>query len=156
MAKPDKVESALLDASALIGYLKGEPEYACLKSLMAAVDKGEVKLVESTAILAEVMSGHARDTPAHAAARDKVRALLESPATELVDVSAPIARKAGELRVKHRMGTWDAIHLATAILARVDVVVVQDHKFPEGDYEGVNVTGPFDLDEDKLPLGYGG
>lgn len=153
MAKPDKVERALLDASALIGYLKGEPDYACLKSLMAAVDRGEVTLVESTAILAEVMPGHAMDTPAHAIARENVRAMLESPVTELVDVSAPIARKAGELRVKHHMSTWDAIHLATAIIARVDVVVVQDHKFPEDDYEGVFVTGPFDLDEDKLPLG---
>ena len=48
------------------------------------------------------------------------------------------------------MGTWDAVHLATAILAGVDVVVVRDHKFPDGDYEGVHITGPFDLDEDKL------
>ncbi len=37
-----------------------------------------------------------------------------------------------------------------AILARVDVLVVRDDKFPKGDYEGVYVTGPFDLDEDKL------
>jgi predicted nucleic acid-binding protein len=152
VAKPKEVERALLDASALIGYLKGEPAFACLRSLMEAVDRGEVTLVESTAILAEVTPGHKRDTATHAAAREKVRALLESPATELVDVSTPVARKAGELRVAHGMTTWDAVHLATGILARVDVIIVVDGKFPHGEYEGVRVTGPFDVYEGMLPI----
>jgi len=68
----------------------------------------------------------------------------------LVDVSTTVARKAGALRVRHGLKTWDAIHLATAILASVDIVIVRDHKFPAGDYEGVYVSGPFDIDEDKL------
>lgn len=38
----------------------------------------------------------------------------------------------------------------TAILTSVDVLVVRDHTFPEGKYEGVSVTVPFNLDEDKL------
>ncbi len=48
------------------------------------------------------------------------------------------------------LNTWDAVHQATGILARVDVVIVRDHKFPKGDYQGVYVTGPFDIDGDKL------
>lgn len=147
---PSKIGRALLDASALIGVIKGEPEFVCLKSLLAAVDRGEVTLVESTAILAEVVPTHPGDDALTVLARATVRALLEAPATELVDVNTPVARKAGELRVKHGLKTWDAVHLATAILARVDVLVVRDHKFPAGEYEGVYVTGPFDLDGDKL------
>ena len=150
MGRPSKIERALLDASALIGVIKGEPEFECLKSLLAAVDRGEVTLVESTAILAEVQPEHTRDTDAHALAREGVRALLESPTTQLVDVSIAVARKAGVLCVKHGLKTWDAVHLATAVLAGVDVHVVRDHKFPKGEYEGVYVTGPFDIDEDKL------
>jgi uncharacterized protein with PIN domain len=87
VGRPDKIGSALLDASALIGVIKGEPEFECLKSLLAAVDREEVTLVESTAILAEVVPEHGRDTELHALARDAVRALLESPTTQLVDVS---------------------------------------------------------------------
>ena len=83
MARPDKIESALLDASSLIGVIKGEQEFECLKTLLAAVDRGEVTLVESTAILAEVQPEHTRDTELHALAREAVRALLESPATQL-------------------------------------------------------------------------
>jgi predicted nucleic acid-binding protein len=150
VARPDKIESALLDASSLLGVVKGDPEFECLKTLMAAVDRGEVTLVESTAILAEVLPRHARDTETHTRARETIRALLESPETQLVDVNTLVARKAGELRAKHGLKTWDAVHLATSILAGVDVLIVRDHKFPEGDYEGVYVTGPFDIDEDKL------
>lgn len=97
--------------------IKGEPEFACLKPLLAAVDRGEIALVESTAILAEVQPAHGTDPSRHA--RDTVRALLESPATQLLDVSTAVARKAGELRGKHGLKTWDAVHLATAILANV-------------------------------------
>lgn len=147
---PSRIESALLDASALIGVIKGEPEFEGLKSLLAAVDRGEVILVESTTILAEVQPDHTEDTGLHAHARQAVRALLESPTTQLVDVSTTVARKAGDLRVEHGLKTWDAVHLATAILAGVDVLVVRDGKFPNGEYEGVYVTGPFDIDEDKL------
>lgn len=150
MGRPDKIRTALLDASALIGVIQGAPEFECLKSLLAAVDRGEVTLVESTAILAEVVPEHGRDSSR--LARDAVRQLLESPETQLVDVSTAVARKAGDMRVKHRLKTWDAVHLATAILAGVDVLIVRDHKFPEGDYEGVYVTGPFDIDDDKLPI----
>ncbi len=150
MARPRKVARALLDASALIGYIKGEPEFECLKSLFAAVDRGDVVLVESTAILAEVQPGHVRDTEAHALARDSVRELLMSPDTELLDVSTTVGRKAGNLRTEFGLTTWDAVHLATAIIARVDILVVRDGKFPKGMVEGVWVTGPYDIDDDKL------
>lgn len=43
MGRPDKIESVLLNASALIGVIKAEPEFECLKSLLAAVDRGEVR-----------------------------------------------------------------------------------------------------------------
>lgn len=148
MGRPETIRRALLDASALIGVIKGEPEFECLKTLLAAVDRREIKLVESTAILIEVQP--ARDTEVDSLARDAVRVLLEGPETELVDVSTPVARKAGELGVKYGLKTWDAVHLATAVVAGVDVLIVRDHRFPKGDCEGVYVTGPFNIDDDKL------
>jgi len=152
VGRPDKVERALLDASSLLGVVQGEAEFECLKSLLAAVDRGEVQLVESTAILTEVLPRHARDTPAHTRAREGIRTLLESQDTQLVDVSTVVARKAGDLRAKHGLKTWDAIHLATAILAGVDVLILRDSQFPLGNYEGVYVSRPFDIDDDKLPV----
>lgn len=150
MGRPDKVESTLLDASALLGVIQGEEEFECLRTLLAGVDRGEIKLVESTAILTEVLPQHATDTEAHQRARDGVRALLESPETQLVDVNTVIARKAGDLRARFGLKTWDSIHLATAVLARVDVLFVRDSKFPFGDYEGVHISRPYNVDDDKL------
>jgi predicted nucleic acid-binding protein len=150
VGRPDEIRRALLDASALIGVVKGEAYWAPLRSLLDAIDRGEVTLVESTAILVEVRPAHSGDTGVHALARDTVRSLLESPETELVDVNRMVARKAGELADKHGLATWDAVHLATAILAKTNVMVARDPKLSEGYYEGVYVTGPFDLDDDKL------
>lgn len=150
MARPDKVETALLDASALLGIVTGEPAFACLKPLLVAVDRGEIRLVESTAILIEVRPHHGDDDEENACAREDLLDLLESERTQLVDVNTVVARKAGQLAADLGLKTWDAIHLATAILARVDVLIVRDRKLPEGDYEGVWVTGPFDLNEDNL------
>lgn len=150
MGRPKRVKRVLLDASALIGVITGESAFECLRSLLAAIDRREVTLVESTAILTEVLHRHARDNATHARTRDSLRALLEAETTELVDVSTTVARKAGELRVEYGLKTWDAVHLATAIVAEVDVVVARDGRFPQGECEGVHVTGPFDIDEDKL------
>jgi len=150
VGRPDRIDTALLDASSLLGVVLGDPEFECLKSLLAAVDRGDVRLVESTAILVEVLARHPRDTEVHARAREAIRALLESPETQLVDVSTAVARKAADLRVGHGLKTWDAVHLATAILAGVDVLIVRDHQFPLGEYEGVYVSRPFDIDGDKL------
>jgi predicted nucleic acid-binding protein len=132
--------------------IQGEQEFACLKSLLAAVDRRAIKLVESTAILTEILPQHARDTDVHMRAREGVRALLESPETQLADVNTGVARKAAVLRAEHGLKTWDAIHLATAILAGVDVLIVRDWKWPNGTYEGVYISRPFDIDDDKLPI----
>jgi predicted nucleic acid-binding protein len=152
VARPDKIDSALLDASSLLGVVQGENEFTCLKTLLAAIDRGEVKLVESTAILAEVLPRHTRDTQTQSFAREAVRALLESVETQLVDVNTVVARKAGELNADLGLKTWDAVHLATAIVADVDVLIVRDHQFPNEYFEGVYIARPFDIDDDKLPV----
>ncbi len=150
---PDKIERALLDASWLLGVVQGDPEFACLTRCSTRWIVAVATVVESTAILAEVLRRHARDTEEHSLARQTLRALLKSSETELVDVSTAVARNARELKSDLGLHTWDAIHLATAILAKVDVLIVRDYKFPTGDSERVYVTLPFDVDEDKLPPG---
>jgi len=150
VAKPDHVRRALLDASCLIGIIAGDPNYAPLQTLLAAVDRGEVTLVESTAVLAEVLPIHAHGDPAK---RQLILELLESPQTQLIDVSTVVARRAADLRVQHGLKTWDAVHLATGVVGEVDVVFVRDSSFPTGQtVESVYVSEPYDIDEDKLPL----
>lgn len=115
-----------------------------------AVDGGQLTLVKSTAILAEVLPSHPRGDPAK---RQLILELLESPQTELVDVTTIVASRAAAFRVEHGLKTWDAIHLATAVVSGVDVIFVRDSSFPTGQLiEDVYVSEPYDIDEDKLPL----
>ena len=46
MGRPEKITSALLDASSLLGVVMGEETFACLKPLLAAVDREEIRLVD--------------------------------------------------------------------------------------------------------------
>lgn len=140
MERPDKINRVLLDASAILGYVTGDPDFACLTWLFESVDRGEIRLVESTAILVEVRPHHARDAERNAVVRDGMLDLLLSRRTDLIDVGTPIAQLAGRLAAERNLGTWDAVHLATAIAAQVDVMIVRDRRLPEGDYEGVWVT----------------
>jgi len=87
---------------------------------------------------ASCLIGSIAGDPAFAALRSLLRAvdedrvtLLESPRTELVDVTVVVARRAAELRVEHGLKTWDAIHLATGIVSSVDVVFVRDVEEPQ-------------------------
>lgn len=87
------------------------------------------------------------------ARRREILQLLESAEVELIDVTAVVARKAADLRRQYGLKTWDAVHLATAIAARADVLMMRDDKFPADTVvDGVYVTKPFDIDDDKLPL----
>ncbi|MGL5929504.1 MAG: type II toxin-antitoxin system VapC family toxin [Dermatophilaceae bacterium] len=150
MARPERIHRVLLDASCLIGLITGDEQMKPLLTLLREVDAGHISIVESTAIIAEVLPGHSEGDPS---ARDAILARLESPEVQLIDVSTVVARKAAELRTTFRLKTWDAIHLATAIVADVDVVFVRDARFPTGQtVEGVFVSAPFDIDDDKLPL----
>lgn len=151
MGRPDEIRRVLLDASCLIGVIQGDQFYAPLRTLLAAIDRGEITLVESTAILAEVLPSHPGSGGDEK--RQDILQLLDSPDVHYVDVSTVVARKAAQLRVTYGLKTWDAVHLASGICAKVDVVFVRDSKFPTGQtVEGVYVSEPFDIDDDKLPL----
>lgn len=124
----------LLDSSALIAVVSGEPGAEQLSGLLDMLDRGEAQLVASVLTLSEVYrrssDGNARRRDSYNARLDQVRARLEAPATELLDVTLPVARKATELRGTYRLATVDAVHVATAILNRCDWIVSFDRKFP--------------------------
>lgn len=134
MAKSD-IRRVLMDSSALIALIKGEPPAARLAGLLAMIERGDAQLVESVIVLAEV---YKRSTHPDQSERqrqdallDDIRAKLESRDVILLDVTPPVARKATELRAKHGLKLPDAIHLATALLNRCDWLVTLDRDFPQ-------------------------
>lgn len=150
MAKSD-LKRVLIDSCALLAFIKGEPAAARLIPLMGLVDRGEVQLVASVLTLAEV---YKQSTAPDEAERNRqnaklkhIRLKLEARETLLLDVTIPIARKATEYRIAHRMKVPDAVHLATAVLNRCDWLVTLDDDFPLA-VEGVQVVRTELLSED--------
>lgn len=134
MAKSD-IKRVLMDSSALIALIKGEPPAARMAGLMAMIKRGDAQLVESVIVLAEVYkrSTHADESERQRqdALLDDIRDKLESRDVMLLDVTPPVARKVTELRMKYGLRLPDATHLATALLNGCDWLVTLDRDFPQ-------------------------
>jgi predicted nucleic acid-binding protein len=130
--------------------IEDEPPMRSLSSLLLAIGRREVVMVASTALLAEVLPAHP-SRPRSAEARRKTRDMLRASETDLIDVNTLVADKAAEYRMRYRMKTWDAVHLATAVLGRCDVIFVNDDDFPiDEEVDGVWVSRPYDIEGEHL------
>lgn len=151
MAKPEKVRRVSLDASCWIDLIEDTSGTHPLQSLLLAADRGEVVIVASTALLIEVLPEHPA-SPSSKEARRKVRDQLRAADTDLIDVGTRVTDKAAEYRVRfHPMKTWDAVHLATAVVGECDVLFVNDSDFPlDLNVDGVWVGQPYDIEGEHL------
>lgn len=92
-------------------------EWHAIRDLTAEIDAGETVLVLPTLIFTELLPGH------HGNAVRRVERVFRRKSVELVELTVPIATRAGELRDAGRLGsgkrlkTPDAIFIATAELA---------------------------------------
>ncbi len=149
--KPEKVRRVSLDASCWLELIEDTSGTHPLRSLLLAADRGEVVIAASTALLIEVLPEHPA-SPNSEEARRKVRDRLRAVETELIDVGTRVADKAAEYRVRfHPMKTWDAVHLATAVVGECDVLFVSDFDFPlDRNVDGVWVSRPYDIEGEHL------
>jgi len=103
--------------------------------LDAAWDK-KCDLAESPAILVEVPPRHASD--GGSGRRATVRALLESPLIEYIDLTTAVANRATDLTGQFpKVTNLDAIHLATAIFGGCELFVTMNtDEYPMGETVG--------------------
>ncbi|MDO5066443.1 MAG: PIN domain-containing protein [Propionibacteriaceae bacterium] len=126
-----------LDSSVLIAWIKGEPLAERLRPLFTLIDQGEIQLIESVIVLAEVFKRSTASIEEERSTQDAKLELilnkLQSPEVFLADVTPAIARKVADLRAEHGLKLPDATHLATAVLNKCDWFVTLDADFPELD-----------------------
>lgn len=127
----------LLDTSALLAWIKDEPESEDLADLLEYLDRGEGVLVESTLLLAELYR-RVSDRPDWQQRMDSILGKLRSRDVVLLDVTRPVAERAAQYRSAHRLKTPDAIHLATAALNGCTWLVTLDADFP-AEVDGVKI-----------------
>lgn len=119
------VSTLTLDSAPLIYYIEEEPRYLpLLAPIIDAIDEGKITCYASTIALLEVLVKPLRERN-EALAREYHEILLHSR-LRLVAVNATIAQEAARLRAQYRLKTPDALHIATALVQKVDVLLTNE------------------------------
>jgi predicted nucleic acid-binding protein len=118
--------SIYLDANVLIYAVEGSANYAAsLEALLDAADQGAVSLVTSEFTLAEVLVGPMRTgNDEHLAVYEQL--LSSNQSIKLVPVDLSVLRLCAEIRATGKLRLPDAIHVATAEIARADYFFTED------------------------------
>ena len=120
--------SVLVDTAPWIYVLESHPQLADrFVGLFEAAAKGQVLIALSTNTLAEVLTGPFKAGQTALAKRYE-KALLQY---RVVDVSAPIAALAAQLRAQYRLKLPDALQLATALDIGAAALVTHDRDFSQ-------------------------
>ena len=120
--------SVLVDTAPWIYVLESHPQFADrFVGLFEAAAKGHVLIALSTITLAEVLTGPCKAGQTALAKRYE-KALLQY---RVVDVSAPIAALAAQLRAQYRLKLPDALQLATALDMGANALVTHDRDFSQ-------------------------
>ena len=120
--------SVLVDTAPWIYVLESHPQFADrFVGLFEAAAKGHLLVALSTITLAEVLTGPFKAGQTALAKRYE-KALLQY---RVVDVSAPIAALAAQLRAQYRLKLPDALQLATALDIGAAALVTHDRDYSQ-------------------------
>lgn len=144
MALPDNpYRRPYLDAESWIVALAGRgSEYVDdLRSVMQAADSGRLQIVMSTLMSMEVLGGD-RDTRTSESAEQALLALRRSTLIR-VSTTDRVVMAARQLRIDHKLGGMDSLHLASAAEGGADAFLTADKKvLAVGSYRGVAIGVP--------------
>lgn len=118
-----------LDTVSFVYFLERHPTYyRSAKDLFERIEKGKIEAVASTLILTELLvpAFRAEDS---SRAQEVLRLLTHFPHLTLIEVTASIASEASRIRAESSLRTPDALHLATALMQKVDWFVTNDQAF---------------------------
>ncbi|MEW2384504.1 type II toxin-antitoxin system VapC family toxin [Micromonospora sp. NPDC047707] len=150
MARPDNPSSVYLDSDTLIYAITEkdgcEPVLAILR--LAEARKLEVVISDLSYVEAR---GWGKGDPYPAELDQKCRNALDSTNLVRVEFSRRIALRAREYAYRHRLGNYDAIHLASAVEAGVNVMMTWDKELLRARYvDGVWIEEPYEIGDPTL------
>lgn len=121
--------------------LNQEHASECMK-LLSAAERGDVQLIASRLVIAEVAS-YRNDRPGYETAAELLERFLDTTGAEWVELDVMTAHDAARLSWDHKLRSADAVHLATATRRRADYFMSYDGGFPfDQTVSGVQVTKP--------------
>lgn len=131
-----------IDTAPLISWFERNPRFEpAIAQALGPVMDGEALAVVSTLALLEVLTGAYRRGD-EALARRYQDLFSSTEGIAVLPVDAVIATEAARLRVRHRLSTADAIHLATALVAGAPVFLTTDRRLARVKEIDVRVLRP--------------
>jgi predicted nucleic acid-binding protein len=126
-------------------WFEGHPQYAnrierIFKSMR---DHGDI-LCSSALILSEVLAGPQRENDIDAI--NKIEAFFLSPAITLLPYAVPAARTFALLRAEAGVPAMDALHLATASQADIDLFLTNDKRLHKVRVPGIRFIANLETD----------
>ena len=143
-----------IDSSVFLAVIKKEAilcsnglmRWQAAEHILREAERGRYQLYTSTITLAEVRRIRGRNIELTQTEFDTVSGFFRNEYLRVSAVTREIAEKAQSLGARYGILPMDAIHLATAIHLRCDVLLVWDKpfssQFQDGLVEGVSVTEP--------------
>jgi predicted nucleic acid-binding protein len=117
------------DANVFVALIKGEEGRAdVVEVVLEAAQRGETEIYTSALTLVEVVKRPDGEAPVSEQDEDTIRAYFQHEFIVIVPFTADMGEGARELHW-HRGLRWrDAVHVATAIRARADVLETYDNQ----------------------------
>ena len=132
------------DTMLFVYLIESQPEFGpqvnTIKDKMKA--RGDT-LLTSTFTVGELLTGfHKRDAATLAAA---VRKALQPPWVELLPLTAEVAERYAQISAVHNVSPADAIHLASAATASVNLFLTNDQRLTKLTIPGIDFLSGLDM-----------
>lgn len=150
MVRPEKPSSVYLDTNALVYAITDKPAGKPVAEILRLAQAGKITVYVSVLSYVEVR-GYSNSDPYPPERDRRCIELLDSAHLIRVEFARRVALRARRFAHQYRLKNFDAMHLASAVEADVDVFMSADKGFPHGQLiEGVWLDEPYEPGDPSL------
>jgi predicted nucleic acid-binding protein len=149
----DRYARPYLDTSAYLAAINGEKDRAqVVLQILEAADQKKIEIVASTFVAAEVIKIKGEDAYLTPDKETEIDEVLKSERILWVELDLTLALEARKLARAHGLKPGDAIHLASAIRGKADVLLRYNGRFnSKTEIAGLELCDPFWFGNTSFP-----
>lgn len=132
------------DTMLFVYFIEEHPEHTLrVREVLATMERRRDTLCTSVFTLGEVLTGPYKKGAVELASQ--VRESIRPPMVELLPFNTETAERYARIRAENRVSPADAIHLASAAQAGVDLFLTNDRRLPKLVISGIDFIAGMDV-----------